>query len=148
MLAHVASAEGECAARNAVGVPSRISYKAVPKCIYTTPEIASVGLTEAEARKIYDVKVGKFPFYGNGKALIMNEPVGFVKIISDIKHGEILGAHIVGPQATNMISELVLAIQMEATYEEVAGSIHPHPTLSEAIMEAAMGLGEGAIHIP
>jgi len=148
MLAHVASAEGECAAKNAVGVPSRISYNAVPKCIYTSPEIASVGMTEEEARKGYDVKVGKFPFYGNGKALIMNESAGFVKIISEKNSGEILGAQIIGPQATNMISELVLAIQMEATHEEVAGSIHPHPSLSEAIMEAAMGLGEGAIHMP
>jgi dihydrolipoamide dehydrogenase len=148
MLAHMASAEAECAARNAVGIPSRISYKAVPKCIYTQPEIASVGLTEEEARKAYDIKVGNFPFYANGKALIMNESVGFVKIISELKHGEILGAHIIGPQATSMISELVLAIQMEATHEEVASSIHPHPTLSEAVMEAAMSLGKGAIHLP
>lgn len=148
MLAHVASAEGECAARNAVGAFGTINYKAIPRCIYTKPEIASVGLTEEEAAKKYDIKIGRFPFYANGKALIMDEAAGMVKIIAEKKHGEILGAHIIGPQATNMVSELVLAMHMEATAEELASAIHPHPTLSEAIMEAAMSLEEGAIHLP
>lgn len=148
MLAHVAAAEGECAAKNALGVSSVINYNNIPKCIYTKPEIASVGLNEEEASRNYDIKVGKFPFYANGKALIMNETGGMVKIIADKKYGEILGAQIIGPQATNLISEIVLAMHLEATVEEVANAIHPHPSLSEAIMEAAMSLGEGAIHLP
>lgn len=148
MLAHVALAEGECAARNAIGIPAKMNYKAVPKCIYTSPEIASVGLTEEEASKEFDIKVGRFPFYANGKAVVMNETAGLVKIIAEKKHGEIIGAHIIGPQATNLISELTLAINLEATVEDLVHTIHPHPTLSEAILEAAMNVNEGAIHLP
>jgi len=110
--------------------------------------VASVGLTEEEARKNHDIQVGRFPFRGNGKALILNETEGMVKVISDKAYGEILGVHILGPHATDMISEAVLGMTMEMTVEELAHAIHPHPTVSEAIMEAAMTLAGGAIHMP
>lgn len=148
MLAHVATAEGECAVKNALGQASVMSYRVVPSCIYTTPEVASVGLTEEEARKNHDIQVGRFPFRGNGKALILNETEGMVKVISDKKYGEILGVHILGPHATDMISEAVLGMTMEMTVEDLAHAIHPHPTVSEAIMEAALTLTGGAIHMP
>jgi dihydrolipoamide dehydrogenase len=148
MLAHVATAEGECAVKNALGHPSVMTYRVVPSCIYTTPEVASVGLTEEEAKKSHDIQVGRFPFRGNGKALILNETEGMVKVISDKKYGEILGVHILGPHATDMISEAVLGMTMEMTVEELAHAIHPHPTVSEAIMEAALALSGGAIHMP
>ena len=148
MLAHVATAEGECAVKNALGHESIMSYRVVPSCIYTTPEVASVGLSEEEAKKKYDVQVGRFPFRGNGKALILNETDGMVKIIADKKYGEILGVHILGPHATDMIAEAVLGMKMEMTVEELAHAIHPHPTVSEAIMEAALTLAGGAIHMP
>jgi dihydrolipoamide dehydrogenase len=148
MLAHVATAEGECAVKNALGQKSVMSYRVVPSCIYTTPEAASVGLTEEEARKNHDIQVGRFPFRGNGKALILNETEGMVKIISDKTYGEVLGVHILGPHATDMIAEAVLGMTMEMTVEELAHAIHPHPTVSEAIMEAALTLAGGAIHMP
>jgi len=148
MLAHVASAEGECAVKNALGHESVMSYRAVPSCIYTTPEVACAGLTEEEARKTHDIQIGRFSFRGNGKALILNDTEGMVKIVSDKQHGEILGVHIIGPHATDMISEAALAMNMEATVEELAHTIHPHPTISEAIMEAAMTLTGGAINMP
>ncbi len=148
MLAHVAMAESECAIKNIFGQKSSMEYKAVPSCIYTSPEVASVGLTEEQARDLYDIQIGKFPLRANGKALIMDETDGLVKIVSDKKYGEILGVHIIGPHATDMIAEAVLAINLEATVDELANSIHPHPTLSEAIMEAALVSCGGAIHIP
>ncbi len=148
MLAHVATTEGECAVKNALGHDSVMNYRAVPSCIYTTPEVASVGLTEEEAKKTHDVQVGRFPLRGNGKALILNETDGMVKIISDKKYGEVLGVHILAPHATDMIAEAVLGMSMEMTVEELAHAIHPHPTVSEAIMEAALTLAGGAIHMP
>ncbi|OPY82890.1 MAG: Dihydrolipoyl dehydrogenase [Smithella sp. PtaU1.Bin162] len=148
MLAHVATAEGECAVKNALGHESIMNYRVVPACIYTTPEMASVGLTEEEAKKKYDVQVGRFPLRGNGKALILNETEGMVKIISDKKYGEVLGVHILGPHATDMIAEAVLGMNLEMTVDELAHAIHPHPTVSESIMEAAMTLTGGAIHMP
>jgi len=148
MLAHVAMAEGECAAANAMGQKTSMRYNAVPSCVYTAPELASVGLTEAAAREKYDVQVGLFPFHGCGKAMILDETYGMVKIVCEKKYGEVLGVHIIGPNATDMISEAVLGMSMEMTVEELAGAIHPHPTLSEAIMEAAQTLHGGAIHIP
>ena len=125
-----------------------MSYRVVPSCIYTTPELASVGLTEEEAKKTYDIQVGRFPLRGNGKALILNETEGMVKIISDKKLGEVLGVHILGPHATDMIAEAVLGMNMEMTVEELAHTIHPHPTVSESVMEAAQTLAGGAIHMP
>jgi len=148
MLAHLASAEGECAVRNALGNRTDMDYKAVPSCIYTTPEIACVGLTEQQAKEKHEIKIGRFPLKANGKALVMNETEGMVKIIAEKKYGEVLGVHIVGPHATDMIAEAVLGMTMEITAEELAHAMHPHPTVSEAVMEAAMTVSEGAIHMP
>jgi dihydrolipoamide dehydrogenase len=148
MLAHLATAEAECAARNIVGDTCSMSYRVVPACIYTSPEIASVGLSEEQAKKVADVQVGQFPFRGNGKAMVLNETEGMVKIIADKKYGEVLGVHIIGPHATDMISEAVMGMMLEMTTEELAHAIHPHPTLTEAIMEAGQALTGGSIHIP
>ncbi len=147
MLAHVATDEGKCAAENVMGADRKMDYKAVPRCAYTSPEVAAVGLTEKEARETYgDVKVGRFPFAASGRALILNQAAGMVKIIGDASYGEILGVHIIGPQATELVAEAVLAMKMEATSEDLASSIHAHPTLSEAVMEAALNAGGKAIH--
>ncbi|NLW23014.1 MAG: dihydrolipoyl dehydrogenase [Tissierellia bacterium] len=147
-LAHVASAEGIVAAENIMGIDSTINYNIVPQCVYTFPELASVGLTEEEARnKSYDVAVSKFPLAANGKALAEGEGVGFVKIISDKRYGEILGVHIMASHATDMISEGVAAMQLESTVYDIAKAIHPHPTLSEIVMEAALGAIDRPIHI-
>jgi dihydrolipoamide dehydrogenase len=148
MLAHLASAEGECAVRNILGHREAMNYKAIPSCIYTTPEVASVGLTEEKAKERGEIQVGRFPLRGNGKALVLNETEGLVKVISDKKYGEVLGVHIIGPHATDMIAEAVLGMTLEMTAEDLAGAIHPHPTVSEAIMEAAMTITGGAIHMP
>jgi dihydrolipoamide dehydrogenase len=149
MLAHVAMAEGECAARNALGYPSTISYLAVPRCIYTSPEVACVGLTEKEAmNQKGEVQVSRFPFHAVGKAALAEETEGMIKIVADKKYGEILGVHIIGPHATELIAEAVLAMEMEVTVEELAHIIHPHPTLSEGMGEAAMLLSGGALHLP
>ena len=149
MLAHVAMAEGECAARNALGYSSSVSYLAVPRCIYTSPEVACVGLTEREAIKEKgEVQVGRFPFHAVGKAALTEETEGMIKIVAGKKYGEILGVHIIGPHATELISEATLAIEMEVTVEEMAHTIHPHPTLSEGLGEAAMLLSGGALHLP
>jgi dihydrolipoamide dehydrogenase len=144
-LAHVASAQGIVAAENAAGIPSRYIGDAVPSCIYTGPEVAWLGMNEETAKEKYTtIKVGKFPFQASGKALAYGEIKGFVKIICEAQYGEIVGVHIVGPHATDLISEGVLAKSMEATLEELAHVIHPHPTLSEAIMEAAhVAMGQG-----
>jgi len=149
MFAHVATSEGECAAQNALGRPSKINYRAVPRCIYTTPELAGVGLTEKEAKEKYgQVKVGKFPFVASGRALTMGDTNGMVKVIAEPKYGEIVGVHILGPQATDLIAEAVLGIQMEATFEEFAHTMHAHPTLSEGLMEAALDVDGLAINMP
>lgn len=148
MQAHLAIAEGECAVRNAFDQKVAISYKSVPSCIYTTPEVAAVGLTEERAKETHEIIIGRFPLRGNGKALILNEIEGMVKIITDRNSGEVLGGHIISHHATDMISEIGLGMNLEATAEELAQTIHPHPTVSEAIMEAALTLSGGAIHIP
>ncbi|OGP69363.1 MAG: dihydrolipoyl dehydrogenase [Deltaproteobacteria bacterium RBG_13_53_10] len=148
MLAHVAMAEGECAARNAMGGRSTIDYAAVPLCIYTKPEVASVGLTEEEARKQTDIRIGRFSFHGSGKAVVMEDTYGMVKIVSEQRSGRVLGVHIIGPHATDLIGEAVLGLSMKMTVEELAHAIHPHPTLSEAIMESASALCGGALHMP
>ena len=147
-LAHVAYKEGEIAAENAMGQPSKISYRAVPRFVCSSPEVASVGLSEEEAhQKGYSIKVGRFPFMGNGKALILGEREGFVKVICDVESEEILGVHILSSQATNLIAEGALAINLECTLNEVIDTIHPHPTLSEALREACLEAGGRAIHI-
>ena len=148
-LAHVASAEGIiCVEKIAGKNPEALNYNNIPECIYCSPEIASVGLTEEKAKEEgYEVKVGKFPYSASGKASAAGNKEGFVKIISESKYGEILGAHFIGDNVTEMIAELVVAKKLEATVYEIMKSVHPHPTMSEAIMEAAaQALGE-VIHI-
>jgi len=149
-LAHVASAEGEVAVENALGKKSAIDYRVVPRCIYTMPEVAAVGLTESQAREEgLNLKVGRFPFAANPRALILGrQPDGFVKVLSDASSGEIFGIHIFGPQATELISEAALAIKMEATVSEISSTIHAHPTLSEAIREAALDAEGMVVHMP
>ena len=149
-LAHVASAEAIVAAEAIAGHhPQPIDYGKVPGCTYCTPEVASIGMTEAAAReKGYDVKIGKFPFSANGKATILGITGGFIKIVADSKYDEVLGVHIVGPRATELISEAGLALSHEATSESIMRTIHAHPTLYEAMGEAAHAAAEGAaIHI-
>jgi dihydrolipoamide dehydrogenase/pyruvate dehydrogenase complex dihydrolipoamide acetyltransferase long form len=148
MLAHVAMAEGECAARNAMGQWETMAYDAIPSCIYTSPEVAGVGLSEEKAREKLEVEVGRFSFHGSGKALVLNETYGMVKIVSEKRSGRVLGVHMIGPHATEMIGEAVLGMSMEMTVEKLARAVHPHPSLSEAIMESALSLCGGAIHMP
>ena len=149
LLAHVASAEGEVAAENALGKDSVMDYRVVPRCIYTMPEIAAVGLTESQAKEEgLDLKVGRFPFSANSKALISGQRDGFVKVLSDAGSGEIYGVHIFGPRATELISEATLAMGMEATVAEISSTIHAHPTLSEAVREAALDAEGMAVHMP
>ncbi len=148
-LAHVASAEGITAVEHLSGKnPSAMSYENVPGCTYCQPEIASVGLTEAQAKSAgHEVKIGKFPYRGLGKAMASGDTEGFVKMVYDAKYGELLGCHIIGPEATNLIMEAGIARKLETTHIALLKTIHPHPTLSEALMEAtADALGE-AIHI-
>lgn len=149
MLAHVASEQGVIAAENIMGLNKKMDYKTVPACVYTKPEIASVGLTEQQAKeKGIDYKVGKFPLVANGKSLIMNEAEGtFIKIIADKKYDEILGVHIYGPRATDLITEGALALRLESTTEELITTIHAHPTVGEAVKEAALACDNRAIHI-
>lgn len=138
-LAHVASKEGCVAAEHVAGRnPRPINYNLVPNCTYCEPEIGSVGLTEAKAKeKGYDIKVGKFPFSALGKAMILGETEGFIKVIADAKYDEVLGVHMIGPHATDLLAEACVAMGLEATAEEFGHIMHAHPTLSEAVMEAA-----------
>jgi dihydrolipoamide dehydrogenase len=147
-LAHVAYKEGVVAAENACGHPASMDYRSVPACVFTDPEIASVGLTEAEAREQgYEVMVGTFPFAANAKATIFGERQGFVKVVSESRFGELLGMHIVGPHASDLILEGGLALSMEATCDEIDATIHAHPTLGEAIAEAVLAARGQALHI-
>ena len=147
MLAHKASAEGEVAARVIAGHEARFEPKAMPAVVFTDPEIASVGLTQAQAReREMEVKVGKFPFMANGKALASGKAEGFVRVVADPVTESLLGCEIIGPAASNLISEAALAVERELTLEELGDTIHPHPTLSEALMEAAKAARGEAIH--
>jgi dihydrolipoamide dehydrogenase len=150
MLAHVASYEGICAVENIAGHGNRTpDYHAAPNCIYTDPEIAHVGLGEKDAKeKGLDVKIGRFPFAASGRALTLGQSEGFVKVIADSGSGKLLGAHIIGPRATDLIAEATLAIQNGLTMEELDLTIHAHPTLPESLMEAALAAQGRAIHIP
>jgi dihydrolipoamide dehydrogenase len=149
MLAHVATSEGETAAANVLGQQHKMCYRSVPRGVYTTPEVASVGMTEQEAKDKYgELEIGRFPFVGCGKALVINETEGLIKIIADKKYGEVLGVSILGPHATDLINEAALAIKMEATFEEIAHTIHAHPTIAESMMEAALDVDAKAIHMP
>ncbi len=149
MLAHVASYEGVCAVENIAGGSRRKpDYHAAPNCVYTEPEIAHVGLGEKEAKeKGIAVKVGRFPFAASGRALTLGQTEGFVKVVADAESGRVLGAHIVGPRATDLIAEATLAIQNGLTIEQVDLTIHAHPTLPESFMEAALAAQGRAIHV-
>ena len=148
-LAHVASSEGILAVEHMAGLsPKPLNYDRVPSCTYCEPEVASVGLTEAKAKERgYDVQVGKFPFSALGKARIVGKTEGFVKVVRDKKYDEVLGVHIIGVHATDLIAEACVALQMEGTDEELLRTMHAHPTLSEAVGEAAHAAHGAAIHI-
>jgi dihydrolipoamide dehydrogenase len=147
-LAHLASKEGILAVEQIAGAHAEpINMRLVPSCTYCDPEVASVGLTEQKARDAgYDVKVAKFPFSASGKARILGEEEGFVKIVSETKYDELLGVHIVGPHATELIAEACVAMQLESTAEELGRTMHAHPTISESVMEAAEGIHGLTIH--
>jgi dihydrolipoamide dehydrogenase len=149
MLAHVGSAMGIVAAEVIAGAETvTLDYEMMPRATYCHPQIASFGLTEAQAKERgYSVKIGKFPFQANGKALGLGDYAGFAKIVMDEKYGEILGAHMIGPEVTELLPELTLAHMMELTPHEIARNVHAHPTISEAIMEAAHGASGTPIHI-
>ncbi len=148
-LAHVASAEGIiCVEKIAGKNPHSLNYENIPSCTYCSPEVASVGMTEAIAKEAgYEVKLGKFPFSASGKAKAGGVSEGFVKVIYDAKYGELLGAHLIGSNVTEMIAEIVVARQLETTGHEMIKSVHPHPTMSEAIMEASAAAYDEVIHL-
>ena len=148
-LAHVASAEGiTCVEKIAGHDPQPVDYGNIPGCTYTSPEVASVGMTEKAATEAgYELKVGKFPFTASGKASAAGTKEGFVKLVFDAKYGELLGAHLIGANVTEMIAELVVARKLETTGEEIIKAVHPHPTMSEAVMEAAAAAYGEVIHI-
>ena len=147
-LAHTASAMGEVAAENICGMEAHYDEKTNPTCVYMEPEAASVGLTEEQCKaKGIDYKVGKFPLVANGKSLIINGGEGLVKIIADAKYEEVLGMHIIGPRATDLIAEGALALRLEATVDEIISTIHSHPTVSESVRECALNVQKRAIHI-
>jgi dihydrolipoamide dehydrogenase len=148
-LAHVASAEGIiCVEKMTVKDVEPLNYNNIPGCTYTNPEIASVGLTEKAAIDAgYKLRIGKFPFTASGKASASGARDGFVKLIFDDAYGELLGAHMIGANVTEMIAEIVVARNLETTAHEIIKSVHPHPTMSEAIMEAAAAAYNEAIHI-
>lgn len=149
MLAHVGSAQGIICAENIAGVETiNLDYDMLPKVTFSTPQVASFGLTEQVAKERgYEVNIGRFPFQANGKALGLGESTGWVKIITDAKYGEILGAHMIGPEVTELLPELTLAQMMEITTAEIARNVHAHPTLSEMLMEAAHGAEGHSINI-
>ncbi|MBS1793556.1 MAG: dihydrolipoyl dehydrogenase [Acidobacteria bacterium] len=148
-LAHLASKEGILVVEKLAGKKVEpINHRLVPNCTYCDPEVASVGLTEAKAREAgYDVKVGKFPFSASGKARILGETDGFVKIVAEKKYDEVLGVHIIGPHATELLAEACVAMQLETTADELGRTIHAHPTVSESVMEAAEGVHDLTIHM-
>lgn len=149
MLAHAASHQGIVAVEHILGIEAKHPKPIVPSCIYTNPEIASVGITEEKAKELgLAYNKGVFPLAGNGKAMIEEGEAGFVKILADAKYGEILGVHMIGPRVTEMIGEATLAMRLEATVEELISTIHAHPTVSESLGEAALAVSGMAIHWP
>ncbi len=149
LLAHKASREGIVAAEAIAGLTTEYDVRAMPSVVYTEPQLASVGLTEEEARQRFgEVRVGRFPFLANGRALTYGESTGFAKVLAHPETDEVLGVHILGPEASSLIGEAALAIEMAATAEDVGLTVHPHPTLSEVLMEAAENVHRRAIHIP
>jgi dihydrolipoamide dehydrogenase len=149
MLAHVGSAQGIVCAENIAGEDTIVlDYEMLPKVTFSQPQVASFGMSEATAEERgYEIKVGRYPFQANGKALGLGESAGWVKIITDAKYGEILGAHMIGPEVTELLPELTLAQMMEITTAEIAQNVHAHPTLSEVLMEAAHGAEGHSINI-
>ena len=148
LLAHLASHQGIVAAENAAGHDKVMDYKVVPGCTYTHPEVASVGLTEKQAREAgHDVLIGKYPFLASGRARTAGESDGMVKVVADRKYGELLGVHIIGPRAGDLIAEAVAAMEFGASAEDLARTCHAHPTLAEAVKEAALDAGGRVIHI-
>ena len=149
LLAHSGSMAGLVVAARMAGQYARAVNRArIPGCTYTEPQIASVGLTETQAKeKGYQVKVGKFSFVGNSKATILDAHDGFVKVVADAKHGEILGVHIIGPYATEIIAEAVTALELEATVEEMMFTIHAHPTVAEALLDGFSSVEGKAVNV-
>jgi dihydrolipoamide dehydrogenase len=148
-LAHVSSAEGIIAAERIAGHATRpLNYDHVPGCTYCDPEIGSVGLTEREAlERGYDVRIGTFPFGVLGRAKMANETEGFVKIVAEKKNDELLGIHMIGPRSTELVAEATVALRLESTVEELIRTVHAHPTMSEAVGEAAHAVHGSAIHM-
>ncbi|MDO5530255.1 MAG: FAD-dependent oxidoreductase, partial [Paracoccus sp. (in: a-proteobacteria)] len=148
MLAHKAEDEGMAVAEVIAGKHGHVNYAVIPSVIYTSPEVAAVGLTEAAAKESgRKVKIGKFPFMGNARAKAMFQGDGFVKIVADAETDRVLGAHIIGPNAGEMIHEICVAMEFGASAEDIALTCHAHPTTSEAVREAALACGDGAIHV-
>ena len=148
MLAHKAEEEGIAAVERMAGLPGHVAYDCIPNVVYTWPELAGVGLSEEDAAaRGLEVAIGSFPFLANGRAKAMNEKDGQVKILADARTDRIVGAHIVGPRASDLIAELAFAMEMGASAEDVGRSVHAHPTLPEAVKEAALGVAKRAIHI-
>jgi len=149
MLAHKASAEGVAAAENALGRPNKVDYSRIPNCIFTLPEVASIGLTEKLAKeKGLRVRIGRYPFQSNGKALANGDSEGFVKVIADQELGQVVGVHILGDHATDLIGGLSVAMTLETTVEEMGRTVQAHPTLMEAVAEASLDAIKEAIHLP
>jgi dihydrolipoamide dehydrogenase len=149
MLSHAASSMSVFAAENAMGAKNRYPFNIIPRCLWTQPEMGSVGLSEEEAENQgYDVETGDFPYSINGLAMVRDQVDGAVKIVSDARYGEILGVHIVGSNATELVGEAVLAMQLEATVQELARSIRVHPTFSEAVVDAARDAKNWALYLP
>jgi dihydrolipoamide dehydrogenase len=147
-LAHVAYAQGEVAVENALGHAATMDYRAIPSVTFSHPQVASVGLSEEKAQATgQTLKIGRYPFVANSKAVVMGETAGMVKVVAEAKYGQVLGVHMIGPEVTELISEAVLAVMMEATIEDVAHTIHPHPTLPEAFKEATLDADGRAIHV-
>ncbi|MGH9452229.1 MAG: dihydrolipoyl dehydrogenase [Terriglobia bacterium] len=149
LSAHVGHAEALVAVDHAAGKsPAPVNYRQAPSCVFCEPEVASVGLSEKQAREAgYKIRTGKFPFSANSRAAILGAREGFVKIVSEEQYGEILGVHMIGPRVTEMIAEAVVAMRLEATAEDLAHAMHPHPTLTEALLEAAHAASDRAIHV-
>ena len=148
-LAHVASAQAVAAVEHIAGLETRpLDYGLMPRAVYCRPQVASFGLTEAQAREAgHDVRVGRFPLAASGKALALAEHDGFVKVVSDAEIGEVLGVHMIGAEVTELLGEASMARALEATTEDVGALVHPHPTISEALKEAALAAEGEAIHV-
>jgi dihydrolipoamide dehydrogenase len=148
LLAHKAEEEGVVAAEVIAGKPSRMHYRAIPSIVYTWPEIAAVGMTEQQLRESgRPYRSGRFPFSANGRARTAGDATGFVKVLADADSDALLGAHLIGPRVSELVSELVLAFEFDGTSEDVGTIVHAHPTLSEAVKDAALGVLGRAIHI-